>query len=247
MQPMPTGSPIRRRAENNFKPEFTQKFGRMAWTYFEYVSHCTGNTIQHMFNRGEKKLGQHGLPVDGYCELTNNVYQFHGCMWHGHKCEITEGVDINPVNKASMQQLQIDSESKQDYIKALGYNLIVMRECHWKNLLKLDPDVRDFVSKLEFRTMSENQMMTEDEIVQALQQEKFFGLIECDISVPDHLKEKFSEMQPIFKNVTVTREYLSKHMKQFAEQSGHLKNGQKMLVGSWYGNQILLLTSLAGI
>ena len=28
-----------------------------------------------------------------------------------------------------------------------------------------------------------------------------FGFVECDIEVPDHLKDYFSEMTPIFKNV----------------------------------------------
>lgn len=151
----------------------------------------------------------------------------------------------NPVNGISMKQLDADTKSKQEYVKALGYNLIVMRECHWKDLIQLDPDVRNFITQLQFRTMSENIPMTECQIIDALSKNKFFGLIECDISVPEHLKEKFSEMQPIFKNVMVTRECLSEHMKQFAEQSGHLKSGQRMLIGSMFGKKILLLTSLA--
>ncbi|OAJ32745.1 hypothetical protein BDEG_28630 [Batrachochytrium dendrobatidis JEL423] len=37
----------------------------------------------------------------------------------------------------------------------------------------------------------------------------FFGMIECDIAVPEHLKEYFAEMPPIFKNVEITCNDLS--------------------------------------
>lgn len=78
-----------------------------------------------------------------------------------------------------------------------------------------------------------------------MQNNKFFGLIDCDISVPDNLTSKFSEMQPIFKNIEVTRQDLSEHMKGFAEQSNYLSCEQRMLIGSMRGEKIMLLSSLA--
>ena len=41
----------------------------------------------------------------------------------------------------------------------------------------------------------------------------FFGQIECDIAVPEHLKEYFAEMPPIFKNVEITYNDLSPETK----------------------------------
>ena len=35
--------------------------------------------------------------------------------------------------------------------------------------------------------------------------ERLFGCVEVDIHVPDHLKEKFSEMCPISKNTEISR------------------------------------------
>ena len=126
MQEMPTGSPIRRCAVNNFKPKFSEKFGRLAWGYLEYVSYVNGNYIQHMFNQGEKRVGQHGLPVDGFCELTNTVYQFHGCVFHGHKCNLTSGMEVNPLSNVDLKVLHIETQKKEEYIKALGYRF----SCH---------------------------------------------------------------------------------------------------------------------
>jgi hypothetical protein len=67
----------------------------------------------------------------------------------------------------------------------------------------------------------------------------------CDIRVPVELEEKFSEMAPIFKNVPVSREDLSQHMRDFADERGFLKRPQRMLVGSLFGEKILLLSELA--
>ena len=54
------------------------------------------------------------------------------------------------------------------------------------------------------------------------------------ISVPSHLRAKFSEMAPIFKNVKVGREHLGDRMLCLARQRGYLdvlKDGVNRLVG----------------
>uniref|UniRef100_H3GPU1 DNA-directed DNA polymerase n=1 Tax=Phytophthora ramorum TaxID=164328 RepID=H3GPU1_PHYRM len=42
-----------------------------------------------------------------------------------------------------------------------------------------------------------------DDIVEDIVCDKIFGFLECDIRTPDHLKEYFSEMTPIFKNTLI--------------------------------------------
>ena len=154
-------------------------------------------------------------------------------------------MEVNPLSNVDLKVLHIETQKKEEYIKALGYSLVVMYECHWRDLLRLDPDISAFVLGLETRTMTENVSMTEPQIIQALKEDKFFGVIECDIEVPDNLKSKFSEMQPIYKNVELTKDCLSEHMKAIAKESGHLKGKLKMLIASMCGSKILLLTSLA--
>ena len=44
---------------------------------------------------------------------------------------------------------------------------------------------------------------------------KLFGFVECDIEVPDYLKDHFSEMCPIFKNIEInqnSKEVIGDHM-----------------------------------
>ncbi|RAW20393.1 hypothetical protein PC110_g23165, partial [Phytophthora cactorum] len=42
-----------------------------------------------------------------------------------------------------------------------------------------------------------------DGIVDDIKADKIFGFLECDIRTPDHLKQYFSEMTPIFRNVLI--------------------------------------------
>jgi G:T-mismatch repair DNA endonuclease (very short patch repair protein)/DNA-directed RNA polymerase subunit RPC12/RpoP len=245
MQDMPTGSPIRRRGENNFRPEFTEKYGRMAWTWLEHISQTNNIKIEHKYNGGEYRVGQHNLPVDGFYREEKTIFQFHGCLFHGHTCHITSNIDHNPINGKTFEELSEDTKEKERYIIALGFKLVVKRECEWLRDQAIDKGIRDFVKCLEFRAMSKNIPMTEKQIIKALQNDEFFGLIECDISVPPHLHDKFSEMSPIFKNVTISRENLGQHMRQFVEDTKSFLQPQRMLVGSLQGTKILLLSTLA--
>jgi G:T-mismatch repair DNA endonuclease (very short patch repair protein) len=245
MQTMPTGSPIRRQKWNNFIPTFVDKFGRTAWKWLEYMAFTTNSQIEHKFNSGEKKIGRHGLPVDGYCSKTKTVYQFHGCLFHGHDCDLTQHTSVNPINLRPLTDLDEETKSKEHYIRSLGYTLITIYECEWYEMVRSSPKIREFVEDLERHSMSKNRAMSEQEIILALENEDFFGLIECDISVPENLHDHFSEMCPIFKNALVTRDHLSSSMKSFAEKNGLLKSPQRMLIGSLHGEQILLLTPLA--
>ena len=78
MQEMPTGNMIRRKRENKFRQRFSNQYGRMACEWLEYIAHCESIFIQHKYNNalGEKQIGQHSIPVDGYCRTSNTIYQF---------------------------------------------------------------------------------------------------------------------------------------------------------------------------
>ncbi len=80
MEQMPTGLPIRRKAEENFAPKQSDVFGRMACEWLEWEANQMDIKITHKYNSKEKRIGQRQLPVDGYCAQTNTVYQFHGDM-----------------------------------------------------------------------------------------------------------------------------------------------------------------------
>ena len=55
--------------------------------------------------------------------------------------------------------------------------------------------------------------------------DEIYGLVQVDISVPESLRDYFSELLPIFKNTAVGRHHLRGHMAVFAEHNGIMKNG----------------------
>ena len=52
----------------------------------------------------------------------NTVYEFQGCLWHGHRCWITKDKSVNPINGKSLEDLFKTTEEKIDEIKDQGYD-----------------------------------------------------------------------------------------------------------------------------
>ena len=81
-------------------------------------------------------------------------------------------------------------------------------------------------------------------MLRLINSDKFFGLVECTIRVPEHLRQKFIEMTPIFKNIEVGREDISANMQRLAEERGYLPKPRRCLIGSYFGEKVLLATPL---
>ena len=227
MQDMPTGWYTRRREENGFRPQQAQPFGQMAVQWLNRESERTGLSIRHQANGREKRIGK--LSVDGWCPETHTAYQFHGCYFHGcPKCH-ADPEEINAVNGKTMAVLLADTKKHTAYLRR-HVNVIEMWECAWKR--ERDPPPR------------QKWKMTQQQIIAAVVDGTLFGMIECDIRVPFELKDHFAEMQPIFKNTTVTRDDIGPSMRQYAVDHDIMSTPRRMLVGSYRGDKILLATPL---
>ena len=227
MQDMPTGWYTRRREENGFRPQQAQPFGQMAVQWLNRESERTGLSIRHQANGREKRIGK--LSVDGWCPETHTAYQFHGCYFHGcPKCH-ADPEEINAVNGKTMAVLLADTKKHTAYLRR-HVNVIEMWECAWKR--ERDPPPR------------QKWKMTQQQIIAAVVDGTLFGMIECDIRVPFELKDHFAEMQPLFKNTTVTRDDIGPFMRQYAVDHDIMSTPRRMLVGSYRGDKILLATPL---
>ena len=226
MQDMPTGWYTRRREENKFRPQQAQPYGQMAIQWLTRESDRTGCTIRHQGNGREKRIGK--LPVDGWCAETRTAYQFHGCFWHGcPKCY--DQNETNPKNNKTMAELLADTKKHTTYLRR-HVKVVEMWECDWKR--ERDPPPR------------QKWKMTQQQIIAAVVDGTLFGMVECDVRVPEHLQDHFAEMQPIFKNTTVTRDDIGPFMRQYAEEHDIMSTPRRMLVGSFHGIKLLLATPL---
>ena len=227
MQDMPTGWYVRRREENGFRPQQAQPYGQMAIQWLTRESERTGLSIRHQANGREKRIGK--LPVDGWCAETRTAYQFHGCFWHGcPKCH-TDPEETNPKNNKTMAELLADTKKHTTYLRR-HVKVVEMWECDWKR--ERDPPPR------------QKWKMTQQQIIAAVVDGTLFGMVECDVRVPEHLQDHFAEMQPIFKNTTVTRDDIGPFMRQYAEENDIMSTPRRMLVGSFHGIKLLLATPL---
>ena len=86
--------------------------------------------------------------------------------------------------------------------------------------------------------------MTQQQIITAVVDGTLFGMVECDVRVPSELRAHFVEMQPIFKNATVTLDDIGPYMRQYAEENDIISTPRRMLIGSYRGENILLATPL---
>jgi G:T-mismatch repair DNA endonuclease (very short patch repair protein) len=77
-------------------------------------------------------------------------------------------------------------------------------------------------------------------LVEDVMNDKFFGVIECDIKVPNHLRKYFEEMCPVFKNVEISYNHLSLETKR--QVNSNYKS--RKLVGSMFGTEMLFHTEL---
>ena len=86
---------------------------------------------------------------------------------------------------------------------------------------------------------------TASELSNEVLNDRLFGFAVCDIKVPAHLSEKFSEMSPIFTNVEIPDHALPHHLLDYLAKSGRKRDPKtRKLCGVMSAEQIPLYTPL---
>ena len=241
MQDMPVGRPRVRLAEKGFVIEPVTGISKTAQGWLAWNEMLESKVIESALGDGEKRLGRHNLPVDGFCADTNTVYQFNGCYWHGHGCDAHTSRDIG--NRTAADRYR-ETLIKKQYLQHMGFRVRDIWECEWRRRVNQLPNIKDFLRVFYRRAFGDDRPMSQDEVLRRVRDGSLFGFVECDLRVPEDLVHKFSEMPPIFKNVQLDRSHLSEHMREYAEERGLMTRPRRCLIGSMRGDKILLLTEL---
>ena len=176
--------------------------------------------------------------------LSQTVYQFQGCYWHGHDCALNRGKEFNEKRYKPMTELLEETRANTEYIRSKGYRVVEMWECEWRRMKKTNRELQRFIATEVRRTLDKVKIMSPERILSEVRNERLFGCVEVDIRVPEHLKEKFSEMCPIFKNTEISRDDIGDFMKAYAEEHNIMAQPRRSLIGSKKGEKILLATPL---
>ena len=214
-QDMPTVWYTHRSEENSFRYEHANRYGHMAEEWLSWETARTEKFIRHQSNGHDKRIGK--LLVDGWCAETRTTYQFHGCFFHGCPCNEKE---VNDVKGVPISVLLEDTRNNTAYLRKF-VEVVEMWECDWKRIKK------------------------ETEVKAVLYQPLMPGYCSDSSNATFTFpRDHFAEMQPVFKNINITRQDIGPFMRSYAEEHDIIKQPQCSLVGSYRGDKILLATPL---
>jgi len=108
-------------------------YSKMQILWLNFLSKFHNINIQHGLNDGEFLIPNTNYKADGYCKENNTVYEFHGDFWHGNP-KIYKQDEINKKTNCSFKELYEKTLIKENKIKELGYNLIIIWENDWKKI-----------------------------------------------------------------------------------------------------------------
>jgi len=96
---------------------------------------------------------------------------------------------VNSSNGKSMTDLQEETKKSTQYLKELGYKVVEMYECEWRKMKQSNSKIKAFLQS--FNVLKPMYEINDQTLFSAIQNDKLFGLISCDIETPDHLKSYF--------------------------------------------------------
>ena len=86
-------------------------------------------------NEGEFKIPDTNFRADGYCKENNTIFEFHGSFFHGSP-NLFNPKDTNTMCNMTYGELYERTLKREEVIKSLGYNLVVIWEEDWNKLKK---------------------------------------------------------------------------------------------------------------
>ena len=240
-QPMPSGLYTRWEFDQDlqrFKPRQnkSRKFENMVMSYFQSIRpDCN---IQSFHTTGKQKKID-CFSVDGYCDHCKTVFEAMGCYFHHCPCQETRASLSDTDIQRGLKRREHD-ELRRAYLMEKGYKIEEIWECQWWEQFKTNENL-----KLHIRNNFPYQRpLTQNMLLQRITEEKLFGYVQCDLEVPLHLRDKFANFPPIFKNCHVGRDDIGNLMKAYAEEHELLKNPQRMLISSFKLQNGTIITPL---
>ena len=163
--------------------------------------------------------------VDGICYHCNTVFEAMGCYYHYCPCQEARPSLTDTDIERGVKKRQQD-EMRRDYIQQKGYQIVEMWECECWSLYKTDASVKSHLRKnFPFR-----HPLSEEGLLHGINDGRLFGDVQCDIEVPEHLRDYFSNFPPIFNNTAVSRDDIGNLMKQYAEKENFMVQPRTMLI-----------------
>ena len=131
-------------------------------------------------------------------------------------------------------------QMRKQHIKEKGYHVVERWECEWWNLYKTTTSGKEHLRE----SFPHKRPLREESFLKQIRSGKLFGYVQCDIEVPEEVKEKFANFPPTFKNTNVGRHDIGSLMQDYAKKKGLLSQPRKMLISSCFLEKGTLITPL---
>ena len=251
-QDMPVSFYIRRKEnvedpEQNFKPDKSWKWFTM-FHWMDWLILKQNANISHQQNSGrEHKIGKYR--VDGFDEMSKTCYEYNGCYWHAcARC----GYNLTEKGAKRWEKTQ----KRKAFLKRKGFNVVEKWECEFNRERKENKELDSFIkSRLpSFYNKYGNKSVSMDQILSAVKDDEFFGMIECDIECPEqwdpeHVRSippeaYFGEMCPLFVTCKIPFELIGEKMQKFVKDNNMSQKDRTLLVGGMKAQKVLLASPL---
>lgn len=113
-----------------------QGYSNISIQWLESIMQEQDIFIQHAGNAGEYKIKTTRYRADGFHKKSNTIYEFHGDRFHGNPNIFESHIKCNPFNNLTSGELLQKTNQREQIIKDLGYNLVVIWESDYRNSIK---------------------------------------------------------------------------------------------------------------
>ena len=246
MQEMPNGAGLCYQQDENGLFECQPMLSNSSWSYESIYWLCYMESqppfrtrdrqtrIRHALNGGEVQVSIDGrfYYVDGYAVIDGVKYllEFDGCRYHSHNCSTSTASNLKHKN---------DTQRNSD-LRKIGV-FIQTFECDW---LAIKPNV-NFTNSIS--TFFGRKNISGNEILAAVADGSFFGIIRADIKSPQAVIDHFMKVRfpPVFAHVCIEENMVAPAMLELLKQQKvkfPLKNQLSLVFNH---DQYLLTTELA--
>ena len=240
-QAMPTGLYTRWEFDTNLKKfkarqNKIRKFENMVMSF--YQANRPECTIESIHRTGKQKKID-SFSVDGFCGHCQTIFEALGCYSNFCPCRETQPILDKDEFENGIQKRESDI-LRRLHLEKKGYKIVEMRECEWWDQVQKSSILKDHVRK----NFPYKLPLSSETPLTRIHEDKLFGYVQCDLEVPEELREQFANFPPIFKNCDVGRENIGKFMLEYAEKNALLLKPQRMLILSYNLNSGIVITPL---
>ena len=190
--------------------------------------------IRHVLNGGEQlvKVNGNEYLVDGYAKIDDVQYflEYDGCRFHHHNC----------ITSMRSTLLKKDDSKRNIDLKKAGV-LLQIFECDWmklKSSVSCENNVSDFFARKDIEAT---------EIMDAIINDRFYGIIRVDIKSPGHVVDHFLKINhpPIFAHKHIEKEMIGASMQTLLNERKARFPLDKQLTLVFNHDQYVLTTDMA--